>query len=86
VLIRQTMAVKMRRFALVLFAGAAMATVALSQENSAGSNPPASEQKQEQSADMKGCCNKGCCKRMLGKKAKASKKDKSAISGMGCCT
>lgn len=71
----------MKRFALIFFAGAAMATVALSQENNAGTNLPA-EQKQEQAADAKGCCNKDCCKNMKAKKGKASKKDKFAMS---CC-
>lgn len=72
----------MKNLALVLFAGAAMATVALSQENTAGTNPPA-EQKQEQAADAQGCCNKDCCKNMKAKKA--SKRGKGKMSGMGCC-
>lgn len=68
----------MKRLACILFAGAAMATVALSQEDNAGNTPPA-EQKQEQSADAKGCCKKDC-KNMQAKKEKASKKDKPAMS------
>jgi len=68
----------MKKLFFVLFAGATLATVAFSQENSA---PPA-EQKQAQASEDK-CCGKDCCKNMkAAKKDKASKKEKSA---MGCC-
>ena len=65
----------MRKLLFVLFAGATLATVAFSQENSA---PPA-EQKQAQTSDDK-CCGKDCCKHMKAGNAKASKKDKSEKS------
>lgn len=76
----------MRKLLLILFAGASLATVAFSQENSA---PPA-EQKQAQPAAQGSedkCCGKDCdcCKHMKAKKDKASKKDRSETSGMACC-
>lgn len=74
----------MGKIALVLFAGAALATVAFGQEN----NAPPAEQKQAQTdqanSNENKCCGKDCCKHMA-KKDKALKKDKSKESGMGCC-
>jgi hypothetical protein len=71
----------MKKFALVLFAGAALAAAAFGQENSDKNAPPA-EQKQAQAAGEQ-CCNKDCCRHMRAKKEKASKKGKSAT--MACC-
>lgn len=68
----------MKKIALVLFAGAALATAAFGQENTA---PPA-EQKQAQASEDK-CCGKDCCKHMSANKDKASKKDKSVATN--CC-
>ena len=76
----------MKRLLSVFFAGALLATVAFAQENNAGANAPAEEQKQAATTE-KECCGKDCCKHMSAKKSKAdakrSKKDNA--TAMACC-
>ena len=82
----------MRKIAMLLFAGAALATVAYGQESSPAQNAPAAEQKQAIAEKAK-CCTEGakcceeqkdCCKPQAAKKANA-KHQHGQPETKGCC-